>query len=81
MYSKSTSALALTEPAYSKQTLPDLSHLSESERQIIASVLERQRAEEFTDTNVDNKFNRFDFFLFLLLIFTSLLFFLSLLQQ
>lgn len=80
MYSKSTSALALTESAYSKQTLPDLSHLSESERQIIASVLERQRAEEFTDTNVDNNFNRFDF-LFLLLIFTSLLFFLSLLQQ
>ena len=77
MYSKSTSALTLT----CKQTLPDLSHLSESERQIIASVLERQRAEEFNaDTNVDNKFNRFDF-LFFVSCSNIYLSFLLLLQQ
>ena len=60
MYSKSISALSLSytnkkeakslSPCIlnsgNSELLPDLSHLSEEERQIIASVLERQRAEE-----------------------------------
>ena len=41
--SSSSSCVLNTE---NSEILPDLSHLSEEERQIIASVLERQRAEE-----------------------------------
>jgi len=60
MHSKSASALSLSYTnkreansssscvlnTENSEILPDLSHLSEEERQIIASVLERQRAEE-----------------------------------
>jgi hypothetical protein len=85
MYSKSSSALSLSYNTNNINNnkviknqdsieLPDLSHLSEAERHIIQSVLERQRVEECnsiksdttsttTTTTTINKFVILPFFL------------------
>jgi hypothetical protein len=90
MYSKSSSALSLSYNTNNINNnkviknqdsieLPDLSHLSEAERHIIQSVLERQRVEECnsiksdtTSTTTTNKFVILPFFcysLFILIFF------------
>lgn len=92
MYSKSSSALSLSYNTNNINNnkviknqdsieLPDLSHLSEAERHIIQSVLERQRVEECnsiksdttstTTTTTINKFVILPFFysLFILIFF------------
>ena len=90
MYSKSSSALSLSYNTNNINNnnkviqnqdsieLPDLSHLSEAERHIIQSVLERQRVEECnsiksdttstTTTTTINKFVILPFFFYSLFI-------------